>query len=79
VQEGETKKEPGSVYDPSLVSRREDEQVAALRDLYEEHDGVGEQTALRRAVLLGQWGVPATVILFATVYWILGMAKYYSG
>ena len=34
---------------------------------------------VRTMVLVGQWGVPLVVVLFATVYWILGMAKYYSG
>ena len=33
----------------------------------------------RKAVMIGQWGVPLIVIVFALVYWILGIAKYLSG
>ena len=33
----------------------------------------------RQAVMVGQWGVPALVVVFATIYWILGIAKYLAG
>ena len=33
----------------------------------------------RVAVMVGQWGVPGVVIVFATIYWIMGISKYISG
>ena len=33
----------------------------------------------RYAVFTGQWGVPVVVVVFAALYWILGIAKYFSG
>ena len=33
----------------------------------------------RVAVLVGQVGVPVVVTVFATIHWIMGMTKYYSG
>ena len=29
--------------------------------------------------MIGQWIFPAVVLVFAGVYWAVGMVKYYSG
>ena len=29
--------------------------------------------------MIGQWGIPAVFLVFAGVYWAMGMDKYYSG
>ena len=40
---------------------------------------LGKFHLARYAVFTGQWGVPVVVVVFAGLYWILGIAKYYSG
>jgi hypothetical protein len=58
--------------------RNEKTQVDALREYYAEHDG-GDSRVLQVCIFIGQWGIPFMFITFASIYWTMGMAKYYSG
>ena len=60
------------------IFRNEKTQVDALREFYAENDG-GENKLLKVCIFIGQWGIPFMFISFATIYWTMGMSKYYSG
>ena len=59
--------------------RNEKTQVEALMEYYEENDGSDKQVLMKVCQIVGQWGIPVVFLVFATVYWTMGMAKYYSG
>ena len=44
-----------------------------------ETSNVGEELKIKIFKMAGQWGIPAVFLVFAGVYWALGMNKYYSG
>ena len=48
-------------------------------DYYMENDGSDKQVLMKVCQIVGQWGIPVVFLVFATVYWTMGMAKYYSG
>ena len=48
-------------------------------EYYEENDGSDKQVLMKVCQIVGQWGIPVVFLVFATVYWTMGMAKYYSG
>ena len=58
--------------------RNEKTQVEALQVFYSDDNG-GEHYLLGPFVMIGHWGVPALVLIFASIYWTLGMVKYYNG
>ena len=62
-----------------IFSRNEKTQVEALMDYYMENDGSDKQVLMKVCQIVGQWGIPVVFLVFATVYWTMGMAKYYSG
>ena len=47
--------------------------------IYKRFDLLLELFPPRVAVMVGQWGVPGVVIVFTTIYWIMGISKYISG
>ena len=56
------------------TARKEQIQVAAL-----ETSCVGEEMKIKIFKMAGQWGIPTVFLVFAGVYWAIGMDKYYSG
>ena len=51
----------------------------ALKTYYDAHDGGDNLVRMKVCQAIGQWGIPVAFAVFAAVYWILGMAKYFSG
>ena len=51
----------------------------ALKTYYDAHDGGDNMVRMKVCQAIGQLGIPVAFAVFAAVYWILGMAKYFSG
>ena len=41
-------------------------------------DGLIDTKKLKRATSIAHWGVPVLVVVFVTIYWVLGMINYWS-
>ena len=53
--------------------------ISSFNRIFELFDFIFNLFPSRIAVMVGQWGVPGVVIVFATIYWIMGISKYISG
>ena len=53
--------------------------MEALENYYEETSQDENELKMKVFKMVGQWGIPVVFMVFAVVYWSMGMDKYYSG
>ena len=67
-----------SKQDLNLVSVNEKTQVNARKKFYEEIDALGKDYKLKICLKLTKLIVPAIIVCLMTLYWLIGIAKYYQ-
>ena len=71
-------KSPTSHRRLSFFSNTSFSQTKAIQKFYENTDRQ-DMTKVDRLIWLTKFGMPACVLVFAIVYWVIGYLKYHSG
>ena len=67
-----------SLHRLSFVSNTCSSQTNAIKEFYENTD-TQDMTKVDRLIWVTKFGMPACVLIFVIVYWVIGYLKYQSG